>query len=267
MTDVAALVDDLEAEQRELQAVVGSLARRRLAATDAGVGLGRARHDRPPGRHRRDGDRHRDRRTVTRSTISRTRPRRARTSPTTACCGAGGSQAPTSLAWWDAHVGDRTAMLLQSLDPTCACRGASGCARRRSSTARLMETWAHGLDVRAALGVPSRRHRPARARRVARDPGAPLRLLGRRAGRRRREPVRVELDAAVRRAVDQRARGRRRTGSPGRPANTAGCSCIGRPVADTNLVVDGDAARAATRGRAGVPVGSDRRCRCSRSRA
>ena len=47
-------------------------------------------------------------------------------------------------------------------------------------TARLMETWAHGLDVRAALGRAGRRHRPARARRLARDPGAPLRLLGRR---------------------------------------------------------------------------------------
>lgn len=56
------------------------------------------------------------------------------------------------LAWWD-RAAARQAETLAALDP--ATRVPWGLGMRASSfvTARLMETWAHGLDVHAALGT------------------------------------------------------------------------------------------------------------------
>ena len=90
--------------------------------------------------------------------------------------------------------------VLAELDPRHACRvGHRDAARRRSSAARLMETWAHGLDVRAALGVDRPRHRSPGPRRLARDPCPPLRLHGRGPGGTGRRPAR-RAHPAVRRA-------------------------------------------------------------------
>jgi uncharacterized protein (TIGR03084 family) len=58
------------------------------------------------------------------------------------------------LAWWE-----RTSALecerLSSLDSTTRVPWGLGMGRPAFVTARLMETWAHGLDVRAAVGAPS----------------------------------------------------------------------------------------------------------------
>ena len=53
------------------------------------------------------------------------------------------------------------------------------------ATARLMETWAHSLDVHEALGACRRGHRPDPARRPPRRPHPRLRVLRPRARRRR----------------------------------------------------------------------------------
>ena len=62
-----------------------------------------------------------------------------------------------------------------------SARVAWGIGMRATSlvSARLMETWAHGLDVRAALGAPPVDTRSPGPRRLARDPRPPLRLHGR----------------------------------------------------------------------------------------
>jgi uncharacterized protein (TIGR03084 family) len=57
------------------------------------------------------------------------------------------------LAWWE-----RTSMFecerLNQLDSTQRVPWGLGMGRPAFITARLMETWAHGLDVRAAVGAP-----------------------------------------------------------------------------------------------------------------
>ncbi len=111
------------------------------------------------------------------------------------------------------------------------------------ATARLMETWAHGLDVRAALGVAA----------VDTDRLAHVAWLATRAlpyaysvaGREPpAEPVRVELtlpSGAVWASGPETA--------ADRITGTAGDYCRvfvhRRSAADTNLVIEGDAARAA----------------------
>ena len=52
------LIDDLVARAGRAAGAVRALERGRMADADAGARLGRARHDRPPRRHRRDRDRH-----------------------------------------------------------------------------------------------------------------------------------------------------------------------------------------------------------------
>ena len=110
--------------------------------------------------------------------------------------------------------------MFRALDPDVRVPWGIGMRPPSFVTARLMETWAHGLDVHAALGVEPRRHRPARARRVARDPRAPLRLHRRRtraAGR----AAAGRAHAAVGRGVDARARPTR----PNRITGPAGEYC------------------------------------------
>lgn len=68
------------------------------------------------------------------------------------------------LAWWrEAAAHER--QVLASLEPRTRVAWGLGMSASAFVTARLMETWAHGLDVRAALGVPS--HDTNRLRHVA----------------------------------------------------------------------------------------------------
>jgi uncharacterized protein (TIGR03084 family) len=60
---------------------------------------------------------------------------------------------PAVLAWWeDSSARERD--VLASLDPAVRVPWGIGMRAPSLITARLMETWAHGLDVRAALGIP-----------------------------------------------------------------------------------------------------------------
>jgi uncharacterized protein (TIGR03084 family) len=59
---------------------------------------------------------------------------------------------PEVLEWWEgASAAERA--LLSSLAPSRRVAWGIGMSATSFVTARLMETWAHGLDVRAALGV------------------------------------------------------------------------------------------------------------------
>jgi len=59
---------------------------------------------------------------------------------------------PAVLEWWDRSA-QRQAEVLASLDPVARVPWGLGMRAPSFVTARLMETWAHGLDVHAALGV------------------------------------------------------------------------------------------------------------------
>ena len=57
------------------------------------------------------------------------------------------------LAWWE-ETSARERDVLASLDPAARVPWGIGMRAPSLITARLMETWAHGLDVREALGLP-----------------------------------------------------------------------------------------------------------------
>jgi len=57
------------------------------------------------------------------------------------------------LRWW-VEGAARTRGVLETLDPKTRVPWGLGMSARTLATARLMETWAHGLDIRAALGEP-----------------------------------------------------------------------------------------------------------------
>jgi uncharacterized protein (TIGR03084 family) len=57
------------------------------------------------------------------------------------------------LHWWERTSGDEREVLA-GLDPTTRVPWGLGMRPRSLVTARLMEVWAHGLDVRTALGLP-----------------------------------------------------------------------------------------------------------------
>jgi uncharacterized protein (TIGR03084 family) len=57
------------------------------------------------------------------------------------------------LAWWE-DTSARERDVLAGLDPAMRVPWGIGMRAPSLVTARLMETWAHGLDVRAALGLP-----------------------------------------------------------------------------------------------------------------
>jgi uncharacterized protein (TIGR03084 family) len=59
---------------------------------------------------------------------------------------------PDVLEWWTSGAA-RTRAVLEIKDPKERIPWGLGMAARSFVSARLMETWAHGLDVRAALGV------------------------------------------------------------------------------------------------------------------
>ena len=60
---------------------------------------------------------------------------------------------PDVLQWW-VDGATRTRAVLEGLDPKTRVPWGLGMSARSFATARLMETWAHGLDIRAALGEP-----------------------------------------------------------------------------------------------------------------
>jgi uncharacterized protein (TIGR03084 family) len=60
----------------------------------------------------------------------------------------------TVLAWWE-ETSTRERKVLASLDLATRVPWGLGMRPRSLVTARLMETWAHGLDVRTALGIPA----------------------------------------------------------------------------------------------------------------
>ena len=120
-----------------------------------------------------------------------------------------------------------SATMLRALDPDARVPWGIGMRAPSFVTARLMETWAHGLDVRAALGVAAvdtdrlahvawlaTRALPYAYSVAGREPPAePAPGRARRCRRARRGPS-GPADA-------------RRTASPARRASTAGCSCTG----------------------------------------
>ena len=145
-------------------------------------------------------------------------------------------------AWWTRTSAAERSML-GALAPDGRVPWGIGMRAPSFVTARLMETWAHGLDVRAALGVPA----------VDTDRLAHVAWLATRAlpyafsvaGREAPTvAIRVELTlpsgAIWANGPD---------GGPDRITGTAGEYCrvfVHRtPAADTNLVIEGDAARAA----------------------
>ena len=117
----------------------------------------------------------RDRRARRRSTsvAARARVRRGR-HLSRACCAGRRRAGRRGARVVGARPSAPSATMLLALDPDAGCRGASGCAPPSFVTARLMETWAHGLDVHAALGAPSRStptgSRTSRGSRPARSP-------------------------------------------------------------------------------------------------
>jgi uncharacterized protein (TIGR03084 family) len=145
-------------------------------------------------------------------------------------------------AWW-ARTSAAERSMLSALAPEGRVPWGIGMRAPSFATARLMETWAHGLDVRAALGVAA----------VDTDRLAHVAWLATRAlpyafsvaGREPpSDPVRVELtlpSGAI------WANGPE--GAAHRISGTAGEYCrvfVHRtPAADTNLMIEGDAARAA----------------------
>lgn len=60
---------------------------------------------------------------------------------------------PEVLAWWE-RARAREQDVLRSLDPAVRVPWGLGMRPPSFVTARMMETWAHGLDVRTALGAP-----------------------------------------------------------------------------------------------------------------
>ena len=94
-----------------------------------------------------------------------------------------------------------------------------------------METWAHGLDVGAAVGAP-----PNDTDRLAHVAWLATRALPYAYTVAGREPpsapLRVELTLPVGRAVEHGSPNARRIASLVRPVSTAACSCTGQRRAD-----------------------------------
>ncbi|MEV0218296.1 maleylpyruvate isomerase family mycothiol-dependent enzyme [Streptomyces sp. NPDC050704] len=84
---------------------------------------------------------------------------------TAAGCRRGDGLSPEDLtAWWD-RAGTRSRLLMAEHAPTDRVAWGFGMTAETFATARLMEHWAHGLDIRDALGLPV--DEAARLRRIA----------------------------------------------------------------------------------------------------
>jgi uncharacterized protein (TIGR03084 family) len=241
VTDVAALVGDLEAEQTELQAVVARLDEGDWLTPTPAWGW----DVRDTIAHLADTDAMAIDTALGGSyAINDVAARAASTADVTYGGVLKGRRLPGAQvgAWWSETARVERAMLAD-LAPDARVPWGLGMRTPSFVTARLMETWAHGLDVRAALGVEA----------VDADRLAHIAWLATRAlpyaysvaGQEPpAEPVRVELtlpSGAVWASGPERA--------PDRITGSAGDYCRvfvhRRSAADTNLVIEGDAARSA----------------------
>jgi uncharacterized protein (TIGR03084 family) len=145
-------------------------------------------------------------------------------------------------AWWT-RTSATERVALRALEPDARVPWGIGMRSPSFVTARLMETWAHGLDVRGALGVPA----------VDTDRLAHVAWLATRAlpyafsvagTTPPTEPLRVELTlpSGGSWAFGPEEATARITGSAGEYCRVF---VHRRAPADTNLVIEGDAARAA----------------------
>lgn len=73
---------------------------------------------------------------------------------TEAGCRRGDGLSPAQLVSWWAGASARTRELLAERDPSERVAWGFGMSTRTFVTARLMEHWAHGLDIAAALAIP-----------------------------------------------------------------------------------------------------------------
>jgi len=69
-------------------------------------------------------------------------------------CEKGREMAPADVLEWWVNGASRTRAVLEQMDPKTRVPWGLGMSARTLATARLMETWAHGLDIRAAVGAP-----------------------------------------------------------------------------------------------------------------
>ncbi len=155
----------------------------------------------------------------------------------------GRAQPGAAVGEWWRRTSEAERAMLRSLAPDARVPWGIGMRTPSFVTARLMETWAHGVDVRAALGVPAvdtdrlahvawlaTRALPYAFSVAGREPAA--------------DPIRVELtlpSGALWVNGPEAA--------PDRITGSAGDYCrvfVQRlRYADTSLVIEGDAARAA----------------------
>ncbi|HEV7524595.1 MAG TPA: maleylpyruvate isomerase family mycothiol-dependent enzyme [Acidimicrobiia bacterium] len=241
MTDVAVLVGDLEAEQLELQAI--------LAGVDADAWLTPTPawgwDVRDTIAHLADTDEMAiDTARGGPYAINDLAQRAASTAAVTYHGVLRGRRlaGPDVGAWWARTSADERS-LLRSLPADARVPWGLGMRTPSFVTARLMETWAHGLDVRSALGIPA----------VDTDRLAHVAWLATRAlpyaysvaGRAAPgAPVRVELTlpSGAAWANGPETAADRISGSA---ADYCRVFVHRRAAADTNLVIEGDAARAA----------------------
>jgi uncharacterized protein (TIGR03084 family) len=153
VTDVAALVGDLETEQTELQAVVAALDEDAWFTPTPAWGW----DVRDTIAHLADTDEMAIDTAIGGPYAINDVVRRAASGPDVTYLGVRrGRRLPgrAVAAWWSrSSAAERAALLELPVD----ARVPWGIGMRTPSfvTARLMEAWAHGLDVHAALGVPS----------------------------------------------------------------------------------------------------------------
>jgi len=241
VTDVAALVGDLAAEQRELQEVVAGLGADEWLAPTPAWGW----DVRDTIAHLADTD-------EMAIDTARGGPYAINDLAGRAASGAdvtfhgvlrGRRLAGSDVAAWWARTSAAERSMLLELPADARVPWGIGMRTPSFVTARLMETWAHGLDVRAALDVT-----PTDTDRLAHVAWLATRALPYAFSVAGREPpgapVRVELTlpSGAMWTAGPEAAADRITG-------TAGDYCRvfvhRRSPADTNLVMEGDAARAA----------------------
>jgi len=80
-------------------------------------------------------------------------------------CEKGRRMTPEEVLNWWVDGAARTRGFLEGMDPKVRVPWGLGMSARTLATARLMETWAHGLDIRAGVGEPP--NETARLRSVA----------------------------------------------------------------------------------------------------
>jgi uncharacterized protein (TIGR03084 family) len=149
----AAVLDDLEAEQRDLEALLRELAEPEWARPTPAAGWDvrdqvshladteELAHDTATGGPRQinvEVERH-----------------PSGDAFTLAGCLRGRAMTPAEVLGWWAGAAARNRAALRALEPTARVPWGLGMGLRAFGAARLMEHWAHGLDIRAAVGRPA----------------------------------------------------------------------------------------------------------------